>query len=139
MTETTNFNELQLAVLAAAMNRIIPQDDYPGAKDAGGIDFILRLLQSDEKSKLELYNSGLLSLNLEAKVIHNSDFVDLTSQNQDDLLAKIERGEVKAVWNVEPTDFFSVLVRHTAEGYYSDPGNGGNTDEISWRMIGFST
>jgi gluconate 2-dehydrogenase gamma chain len=33
--------------------------------------------------------------------------------------------------------FFRLLVAHTAEGYYSDPGNGGNRDRISWKMIGF--
>jgi hypothetical protein len=23
------------------------------------------------------------------------------------------------------------------EGYYADPGNGGNRDAVSWRMIGY--
>jgi hypothetical protein len=28
-------------------------------------------------------------------------------------------------------------VEHSAEGFYSDPGNGGNRDNIAWKMIGF--
>jgi gluconate 2-dehydrogenase gamma chain len=30
-----------------------------------------------------------------------------------------------------------MLVNHTMEGFYSDPGNGGNRDAVSWKMIGF--
>jgi gluconate 2-dehydrogenase gamma chain len=26
----------------------------------------------------------------------------------------------------------------TIEGFYSDPGNGGNRDAVAWRMIGFT-
>ena len=31
----------------------------------------------------------------------------------------------------------SRLVNHAAEGYYADPGQGGNRNRVSWRMIGF--
>ncbi len=30
-----------------------------------------------------------------------------------------------------------MLVRLTAEGYYGDPGNGGNREAASWQMIGY--
>ena len=32
---------------------------------------------------------------------------------------------------------FPGLIIHAIEGYYSDPGNGGNHDSISWQMIGY--
>ena len=133
------FDELHLAVLDAAIDRIIPPDDYPGAKEAGTSEFIVRLLESDDTSHFTLYESGLLSLNTEAKTCYNSNFTLLTPQQQDDILQKIERGEVQSKWQVDPKEFFSTMVRHTAEGFYSDAGNGGNKDELSWKMIGFIT
>jgi hypothetical protein len=30
-----------------------------------------------------------------------------------------------------------MLAEHCAEGFYSDPGNGGNHSESAWKMIGF--
>ena len=40
-------------------------------------------------------------------------------------------------WPVDPAEFFRNVIEHVMEGYYSDPGNGGNRDSIAWRMIGF--
>jgi gluconate 2-dehydrogenase gamma chain len=37
----------------------------------------------------------------------------------------------------EGLDFFSALVLHTRQGYYSDPVYGGNKDYIGWKVIGF--
>ena len=37
----------------------------------------------------------------------------------------------------DPVAFFQTAVEHAMEGFYSDPGNGGNHDGVSWRMIGF--
>ena len=30
-----------------------------------------------------------------------------------------------------------MIVEHCAEGFYSNPENGGNKDGIAWEMIGF--
>ena len=56
---------------------------------------------------------------------------------QDELLGRIEAGKVTTVWAVDPAAFFRMAVEHCAEGYYSDPDNGGNRDGVSWRMMGF--
>ena len=34
---------------------------------------------------------------------------------------------------------FARLVELAHEGFYADPGNGGNRDAVSWRMIGYET
>jgi hypothetical protein len=60
-------------------------------------------------------------------------FPELDVAAQDTLLARVEAGDVSA----ELARCFALLVAHTMEGYYSDPGNGGNRDAVSWRMIGF--
>ena len=38
---------------------------------------------------------------------------------------------------VEESDWFRQLVELTAEGFWADPGNGGNRDARSWAMIGY--
>jgi len=36
-----------------------------------------------------------------------------------------------------PSRFFTILVNTTAEGYYSDPQQGGNLSCVLWIMTGF--
>ena len=64
-------------------------------------------------------------------------FAGLAPDAQDDLLRRVESGDVVTDWPVDPAEFFRAAAEHAAEGYYSDPGNGGNRDGVSWRMIGF--
>ena len=40
-------------------------------------------------------------------------------------------------WSVDPAAFFRAAVAHAGEGYYGDPGNGGNHNAVAWRMVGF--
>jgi hypothetical protein len=44
---------------------------------------------------------------------------------------------VKTSWPIPPSRFFEMLVNTTAEGYYSEPQQGGNRGAISWVMTGF--
>jgi hypothetical protein len=54
------------------------------------------------------------------------------------LLEQVERGAVATQWPIDPAGFFQGAAAHAAEGFYGDPGNGGNHGEISWQMIGFT-
>ena len=131
------FSSQQIATLRAAFNRLIPANEFPDAWDNGAGDYLARQLEVDLSSALELYCSGLDSLNHEAQVRYNQDFAALTEIDQDELLASLERGEVKSQWPVNPRLFFEAMLNHSAEGYYADPGNGGNREKTSWQMIGF--
>lgn len=115
------FTERQIAVLAAACDRIIPADEFPNAWEAGVGDYILRLLSSEYANLVPAYRAGLADLD-------SSRFLSLAGEDQDDLLRRLEQAG---------DQFFAMLVRHCAEGYYADPGNSGNRDQISWKMIGF--
>jgi len=46
-------------------------------------------------------------------------------------------GDVKTTWSISPSRFFEMLVNTTAEGFYSDPQQGGNRNAVSWTMTGF--
>jgi len=128
---------VQTATLRAAIDRIIPPDDFPGGWEAGVGDYVLRQLQRDLQPLAALYGAGLDSLDGEARAVAGTDFAALGAPAQDALLEAIERGHVTTVWPVDPATFFRYLVEHAMEGFYSDPGNGGNRGAVSWRMIGF--
>jgi hypothetical protein len=129
--------EIQQQTLRAAVDRIIPPDDYPGAWDAGIGDYLARQFEGDLALQLDLFTVGLDGLEAEALARFNSRFVTLTFEQQDTALAHIETGQVLTLWSIPPARFFELLVNTTAEGYYSEPEQGGNRAAVSWAMTGF--
>jgi len=110
--------EDERATLRAAIDRIVPADDFPSASEAEVDEFIRRLLLADAK-RLTLYREGLSRL-------MNVGFLQAEPERQSALLAE-----------AEGTPFVQSLIQHAIEGYYSDPGNGGNREGVAWSMVGF--
>ncbi len=129
--------EKHLIILEAVVNTIIPPDDAPGGWDGGVGNYLLRQFEGDLRSLLPTYQQGLLAIEAEAEGIYGKSFADLTPDLQELLLANIEQGQVQTAWSVDPIAFFVKLTHHCAEGFYSDPGNGGNRGTVAWKMIGF--
>lgn len=129
--------ESQQATLRALVDRIIPADDYPGGWDAGVGDYLERQWAGDLSHMLDTYRAGLDALDAESGATAGVRFAELDAAAQDELLRRVEAGDVRTDWLVEPAYFFLAAAEHAAEGYYGDPGNGGNRDAVSWRMIGF--
>jgi hypothetical protein len=125
------------SVLRAAVDRIIPRDDFPSAWEAGVGDYIARQLEGDLAALAESFAAGLAALDAEALLLHGRPFAASSESEQDDVLRRVEAGDVLGSWLVPPENFFALLVNATAEGYYSDPGNGGNRGAVSWAMVGF--
>ena len=107
VTLSAIFTPLEQQTLRAAVNQIIPADDYPSGWDAGVGDY-LELLMTREPRYLPIYHAGLSEL-----------------------------AELQGPYGAEPSVFFDLLVEHVMEGFYADPGNGGNQDGVAWRMIGY--
>jgi gluconate 2-dehydrogenase gamma chain len=180
------FDAHQRETVEAAMARIIPTDDQPGAREAGTIDFLDRYLSSIDfvyakpdgsgfekiegkraeawQKRLDIvrgkYVEGIKELDRRSQAGFGKDFVRLTDEQQDHILADIER---PAQWTehnlelaqvtvgygapVEPAlqqtsaevdvPFFVLLALHTRQGFYADPIYGGNRDRVGWRLIGF--
>lgn len=126
MTEI--FNNIQWQTLQAAVDRIIPADDYPSGWEAGVGNFFARLLEREPRF-LPVYQAGLDALETEAQTVAGGSFAGLRAEQQDALLARREAGDGAA--------FFRLLVEQTMEGFYADPGNGGNKDGVAWDMIGY--
>ncbi len=116
--------ELQTTTLQALVACIIPADDYPGGWDAGVGDYLARLL-TQEPPLLFAYQAGLDAMDKEAP-----GFALLPADTQNSLLTRLERDQ-------EQGAFFRLLITHVMEGYYADPGNGGNRGGIAWQMIGY--
>jgi gluconate 2-dehydrogenase gamma chain len=123
--------------LPAVVDCLIPPDDFPGAYDAGVCDYIEQLIQTDLADHAESFRAGIDAIDIEALATYNAPFAALTREQQMSILEGIESGTVKTSWPVAPSRFFEMLVNITAEGYYSDPQQGGNRGCVSWVMTGF--
>lgn len=128
---------LQLQTLRAAVDCLIPPDDFPGAYDAGVCDYLSRLFDTDLASQLEFYCAGLDAIETETRARFGTAFSNLTRDVQTATLQAIELGDVLTPWSISPERFFNLLVTTAAEGYYSDPQQGGNRGAVSWVMTGF--
>jgi gluconate 2-dehydrogenase gamma chain len=123
--------------IRAVVDCLIPPDDFPGAYEAGVCNYLERLLQTDLAEHADFFRAGIDAIDTEALARYNTRFEALTPDQQISVLAGIESGAVKTSWPVAPSRFFEMLVNTTAEGYYSDPQQGGNRGCVSWVMTGF--
>ena len=129
LSTNTMLTEPQTQTLQAAADRIIPADDYPSAWDAGAGEFFRRLFAREPRF-LPVYQAGLEALEAEALQEAGASFAALDTDRQDALLRRFEAAKGSAA-------FFRLLVEQTLEGYYADPGSGGNLNGIGWEMIGY--
>ena len=125
--------------LRAVVDCLIPPDDFPGAYEAGVCDYLERLLQTDLANQAEFFRAGIEAIEAESFVRFDRPFANISPAEQRAMLAAIESGAVKASWPIPPSRFFDMLVNTTAEGYYSEPEQGGNRGAVSWAMTGFGS
>jgi gluconate 2-dehydrogenase gamma chain len=120
----TFFDPRQRATVAAAMARIIPTTDTPGAAEAGSIDFLDGYLGGVDriyakpdgsgfetlsgrraqawKQRIDIlrttYTEGISDLDRRSREAHGRPFAELDADQQDGVLSALERpGEVEAV------------------------------------------
>jgi gluconate 2-dehydrogenase gamma chain len=148
------FNRDQARTLEAICDQIIPPDDYPGAKANGVLYFIDNALTTWAPEHRWDYVAGLEGVDESSHLMFGSSFLDLKWDQQTRILEAMEKGSAPgSIWKRlkvgsgpfagdggEKSDpqFFALLIRHTMQGYYSDPKYGGNRDQASWKMIGYS-
>ena len=123
--------------LQAIIDRLIPADDFPSGWEAGVGDYLFRHWYSDLAVHVPLLETGLRLIDAESVARYGQAFAELSKELQDFVLDCLEKGEVESEWVVSPQRFLSTLTNLAAEGYYSDPDNGGNHNAASWTMVGF--
>ena len=126
-------NEEQTATLRAAVDRIIPPDEFPAGWEGGVGGYLARQFAGDLADLIPVYRDSLDALDETARAEWGRPFAEGEESSQDALLAQIETG----ARGEELARFFALLVGHTMEGFYGDPGNGGNRGRVAWQMIGF--
>ncbi|SAK78156.1 gluconate 2-dehydrogenase subunit 3 family protein [Caballeronia ptereochthonis] len=157
------FQAAEWRFLLAAVDRLIPEDEYgPGALKAGVPEFIDRQMETpyghgrlwymqgpfhpDQPAELgyqlnllprDIYRLGIKACDdWCAKRYAGKAFADLDIVAQEDVLARLEHGQIE--FDAVPSQtFFSHLLRNTKEGFFADPIHGGNKGMIGWKMIGF--
>jgi gluconate 2-dehydrogenase gamma chain len=157
------FTAAEAAAVDAIVDRLIPTDELGlGAKDAGVTTFIDRQLTgpygghdwlymqgpfSDKplptqglQSPLtprQQYRMGLAALHAYCMATYGSSgFAELSADEQDKLLAGMEKGEINLP-NFSSKMLFSAIYANTMEGYFADPIYGGNRDMAGWKLVGF--
>ena len=155
------FNSEEARTADAVLARLIPADDNgPGAREAGVVVFLDRQLAGAwghgdhfyRKGPIlpgtpqqgyqlaftpsEMFRLGFAKLDGNARKLRGAAFADLTTEQQDELLAQAEHGKLD--FGALPSGtFFGSLVDATMEGFFSDPIHGGNRDKIGWKLVGF--
>ena len=145
--------------VTAAVDRLIPADDWGSASDLGVVDFIDSQLAGaygrgdiyymegpfedglptqgyQAQAPALLYRQAIADIRQGLADADQPDFIELSPEDQDTLLMALSEGES----DLEHTDgktFFDTLWQNTLEGYFGDPVHGGNRDMEAWRMIGF--
>ncbi len=154
------FNAYEADFIEAAVERLIPADEVgPGALQAGVNNYLDKQLGGAWGAGERLYRSGPWQQGTPtqgyqlpftpAELFHTAiraintsfqkqgiTFKDLSADEQDAYLKSLESSD-DDLDGVPAKEFFSILLKMTVEGYFSDPVYGGNKDMVAWKMIGF--
>jgi gluconate 2-dehydrogenase gamma chain len=126
------FSVEEARTVEAVCAHIIPQDQDPGAVQAGVVVFIDRQLTRFYKPLQKTYRQGIAAIDHESVSFAGRAFADLPATSQLDVLRRIER-------NPGTKPFFDLLVAHAMQGFYGDPRHGGNRERASWKMLGVAS
>ena len=156
------FTDPEWAFIKAACAILIPEDAAgPGAVTAGVPEFLDRQMETpyahgrlwymhapfitDQPVELgyqlklvprDLYRLGIADLNAACINKLSKAFVDLSDDQQVEMLKKLESGQLELP-RVPAATFFGLMLKNVKEGYFADPVYGGNKQMASWSMIGF--
>ncbi len=88
-------------------------------------------------SPQELYRRGLESVDAYAQSQHQKNFVDLSAEQQDQILTDMNEDKATGFEGPNGKAFFTQLRNDTIEGMFGDPMHGGNRDMVGWKLIGY--
>ena len=132
---TLNPHEARTA--EALFDRMFPADENgPGASGVGVVSYLDGALAGAYADKVETYRVGLVALDRAAKSLCGAPFADCGTEQQDELIGKLERGELLDFRTPPQQDFFGMLRAHLQEGLFADPAYGGNRDKLGWKFLG---
>jgi gluconate 2-dehydrogenase gamma chain len=98
---------------------IIPQDESPGAQEAGVSEFIDFLAAHGEKEIQQPMRNGLKWLDSTAKKGYGTSFTSLFPEQQIEILRRAAYRDSAAPGDGEGQAFFRLIRRYTVMGYYT--------------------
>jgi gluconate 2-dehydrogenase gamma chain len=85
----------------------------------------------------EIYRRGITFVDAYAQSQFQADFVDLTAEQQDQVLTAMDEDTVTGFEGPSGPAFFTQLRNDTIAGTFSDPMYGGNRDMVGWKLLGY--
>lgn len=122
------FTPQQAADYAAFASQIFPTDATPGAKEANVVRFVDFALSEIEPQNKQDFAKALRALDEQAKKAAPEalSFAVLPASLQGEIMKAFEKSAD-----------FAMLKFYTLAGFFGDPSDGGNKDQIGWKLIGF--
>jgi gluconate 2-dehydrogenase gamma chain len=123
---------------------IIPTDDAPGAREAGVVYFIDRVLKTFGSDSLPSYQKGLDAVQKFTGELFPGvpSFSAATEEQKVKILTELtaesdlQKGATRRSFPSETSNFIQTLRLHTIAGFLVDPEGGGNRDFAGWKTIG---
>jgi gluconate 2-dehydrogenase gamma chain len=153
------FSATEKLFLRAAVDRLIPADEWPSASQLNVVEYIDLQMTGPwgrgdlsyrngpfhpgtpsqgyqlEYTPAEVFRRSIAAItrhwNAEGTAFHR-----LPVAQQDAYLSTLQTKHID-LDGVPSSVFFGLLWKHTVEGFFADPIYGGNKDKIAWQMIGF--
>ena len=123
----------QRRTLGAALERILPSDDGPGAAEAGSVEYAERALAEPRfRDAAARVLAGLDLLDSIAAGLWGERFSACSGEQRDAVLRQLQ-----AIPHPTAQRFFPLLVRLAVAGFLCAPAHGGNRGGVGWEYIGF--
>lgn len=134
-TSHRTFTDDEFRTLSAAVDRVLPRDQDPGALDANVPEYIDRMLQTEALQQMKQnFVPGLAALDRRAGRMFKVPFAAATAAQQDELLTLFKNSPEKS----GEARWYEMLVVLSLEGFLGDPSYGGNRGEVGWKLVGFT-
>jgi gluconate 2-dehydrogenase gamma chain len=150
----------EVEFLSIAVDRFIPPDEeWPGATEAGVVEYIDQQMAGKWGSAgymywhgpfkegtpsqgyqlpftpAELFRRAIGAINRQF-ASRGTSFRALSGDEQDEFLRTL-LANAMTLDGVPSRVFADFLLQHTIEGFFADPIYGGNKEMVGWRMLGF--
>ncbi len=131
------FTENEAKLVDIITEQIIPTDEFPGAIEAGCLNFIDKQLVGAYQRYQNDYRNGLVSLEKTCADEYNLSFAELDWDSQTAVLEKLQAGDMDdSLWpDVSSSNFFQLVRDHTMQGFYGSPRHGGNKNYLSYKIL----
>lgn len=131
------FGSREARAAEALFERFFPADENgPGAREIGVVDYVDRALSDAYRDCVEPYSLGLAAIDRAARRRFGEPFADCGNDQQNGLIRELENGGLPGLKNPSAGAFFEMLRRHLQEGLFADPVYGGNRNKKGWAIIG---